>query len=86
MKHVGDYDVLANSLHVEGYIAAWQPFIEERIFPGTFFLIRGATVGMLREIYALKCTVINIYATLSKIRNVEVELSADERRGQARVG
>jgi len=45
VERIGDNNVVADGLHVERHIAAWQVFIYKRIFGGPVVVIAGIPIG-----------------------------------------
>src|SRR5712664_273949 len=65
VERIGDDNVVADGLHVERHIAAWQVFIHKRIIGGLVVVIAGIPIGVLSgQSYRTKRFVINIHAAL----------------------
>src|SRR5882762_3462931 len=86
VERIGDNNVVADGLHVERHIAAWQVFIYKGILGGAVIVIAGIPIGVVYgQLCGLKCAVIDVDATLSEIGCVQVGLAIDEGASQARV-
>jgi len=85
VERIGDDNIVADRLHVEGHVGFRQLLIHERIFRGVAVIGRILVDLSLGSVYRLKCIVINIHAALGEVGCIEVALAINESAGQARV-
>src|SRR6202012_3919479 len=77
VKHVGDDNIVANSLHVKRHKVARQVLIRERIVSGVIvIMIVGVLIEVvLAQVDQVKCVVINVHATFGKVCRVQEALA-----------
>src|SRR5258708_13757878 len=84
MDCIGDDNVVAYGLNVEGHIVPLQTLVHEGMLRelGIERIVVGVVLGLG---YKVKCAVINIHPALGEIRYVEILLAVNESAGQAGV-